>query len=149
VYLGTSTYLGSSEPLDDYHIAVNLTTLDPTNTSPVWGFGGTVYDFAQTHNKSGRSRNTTNVTFSTWVTGFACISRDNSSNFNWRNDKTTTNYTQASVSSNAGAFRLLRSGSAYSTNVINYWAGGKSIAAMDLYDDLVTTLLSDIARAVN
>jgi len=151
-YLGTSPYFATSEALDDYHIAFSLTTLDTTATaSPVYGFGGTVYDTAATHNTRVTSRNSSlvNVGSSRFGVGFSCVSRDNSSNFDWRNSKTTTNYTHASINANNAAFRILRSGSVYTTNVMNYWAGGKAIAAMGLYDDLVTTLLADIARAVN
>jgi hypothetical protein len=148
-FFGTGAYQAASEALDDYHIAVNLTTLDTVTPSPVWGFGGTVYDQAQTHNSTVRSRNTGNITVSTWTKGFACVSRNNSSNFDWRNNKSTTNYSQTSVARNADGFRILRSGSTYSTNVINYFAGGKAITELALYDDLVSTLLSDIARAIN
>jgi hypothetical protein len=150
-YLTTGpSYLASDEPLDDYHIAANLTVaIDTAAPSAVWGFGGTNYDNANTHNNGVQSRSTSVTNVGRFALGFCCVSRDNSSNFDWRNDGYTTNHARTSVASNASGFRILRvGGSGYSTNTINYFSGGKSIP-LALYDNLVTTLLADIARAVN
>jgi hypothetical protein len=150
-YFDSGIYYASSEALNDYHVAVNLTSLDTIGTvSPVWGHGGSIYDSAGTHNTRVRSRNTGDINVGSWATGVSILSRDNSSNFNWRNNKTTTNYTQASVTTNgASAWRILRSASTFSTNVINYFSGGKAITELPTYDNIISTLLRDIGRAVN
>jgi len=150
-WFNISNYSGTSEPLDDYHICVSLSDpIDTTSPSPVWGFGGTVYDSAVTNNKYIYSRSTTPIFgVSSFDAGFACLSRDNSSNFNWRNNKTTNNYSSTSVAANSDTFRLFRSSSQYTTNTMKYFSGGKSISELPLYDELVSTLLDNIARAVN
>jgi hypothetical protein len=145
-----SNYSGTSEPLNDYHICVSLSNpIDTVGPSPIWGFGGSVYDRAQTHDKAVYSRTTSAVFVSSFAAGFSCLSRDNSSNFNWRNNKTTNNYSSTSVAANSDEFRLFRSSSQYTTNTMKYFSGGKSIAELPLYDELVSTLLADIARAIN
>lgn len=149
-WFGISNYFGTSEPLNDYHICVSLS--DPIDTvapSSPWGFGGTVYDLAFTHNKYVYSRSTVAALVSSFDAGFTCLSRDNSSNFNWRNNKATNNYSVTSIAANSDSFRLFRMASQFTTNTMKYFSGGKSIAELPLYDELVSTLLDDIARAVN
>jgi len=77
-WMSTDTYLGSSEALDDYHIAFSLTTVDTAGNSPVYGFGGGNYDLVQTRtaNPIVRSRSLTDTSISAPQTGFSCVSRD-------------------------------------------------------------------------
>jgi hypothetical protein len=147
----TGTYYFSAEATNDYHLAVNITTLDTTSNSPVWGAGGTIWDQAQTHNRGVRSRvSSGDLAVPYFNTGPSILSRDNSSTFNWRNSKITSVMTQTSVSSDGPeSIRLWRSASVFSTNVMNYFSSGKSISQLGTYEDLINTLLTDIGRAVN
>jgi hypothetical protein len=146
-FFSVINYNGTSEPLDDYHICVSLSSpLDTTFPSNVWGFGGTVYDTALTDRNFVYSRTSSSpAVVSNFGVGFSCLSRNNSSNFDWRNNKTTVNYSVTSVAANTDGFRLLRA----TTNTMKYFSGGKSISELPLYDELVSALLDNIARAVN
>jgi len=141
----TGTYWYNAEPLNDYHIAVNIVTLDTVNPHPVWGQGGTTYD-QLTYNNI-RSRSTT--AFSTAISaGIAILYRDNSSTFDFRNNKTTTTRTSTSQVASGQTFRIFRSGGSFATHTMNFFSSGRAVPLVT-YENLITTLLTDIGRAVN
>lgn len=146
-YFTTNTYWWNAEPLDDYHIAANAPYVDQTSTpvQPLWGEGGTTYDQLSTFRASSRSTTQNVVSISS---GFVLLGRESSSTYYIREGKATTNYTVTSVAASVETIRIFRTSSVQSKHTMNFVSSGKAVPVLT-YENLVTTLLTDIGRALN
>lgn len=147
-YLTTGTYWWNAESLNDYHIAVNAPYVEQTGTAtsqPLWGEGGTIYDQLTTYRASSRSTTLNTVAISS---GFILIGRESSSTYYLREGKATTNYTVTSVNASAETIRIFRTSSIQSKHTMNFISSGQAVPVLT-YENLITTLLTDIGRAVN